>query len=231
MGFIKRSTRTTVRDAGLRKGRSSFDGVSDEQLEEHLAIARYGSFLLTDAIRPSFDLQVVPSAGWRPDCYEDDEAGIRVPVIIASQTRERLFDLFIDLLSPLGEQVDVVLETSHQSGGKTHQDLNREGIDLPILKSLLYDFEELLMNDGCTGIAILNPQIPLEVQFDEHKLLVLYGHELEAFEDILEEHRLPQSETIRFVTEGEHVHSSSEEYAAEFEEFRYRLGVDDEAYC
>lgn len=227
MGFLKRSTRTTVRDGGVKKGRSSFDGVTENALEEHLAIARYGSFLLTDAIRPSYDLQVVPSAGWRRDCYEDDEARVKVPVLLVSQTREKLFDLFIDLLSPLGDEVDVVLETSHKAEGRKHQDLTRENIDLPILKSLLYDFEDLLMNDGCTGLAVLNPHLPLEVQFDEHKLIVIYGHDLGEMESILDDHRLSHSDTIRFLTEGEHVHSSSEEYADQFSELRCRLGVDD----
>jgi hypothetical protein len=227
MGFIKKSSRANAREAGVKKGRSSFDGVSENQLEEHLAIGRYGSFRLTDAVRPSYDLQVVPSAGWRRDAYTDDVARVKVPVIIASQSREKLFELFIDLLGPLGEEVDVVLETSHQSQGKRHKDMHRENIDLPILKSILYDYEEMLMNDGCTGIAVLNPSIPLEVQFDEHKLLVLYGHELEVFEEILEEHRLPISDTIKFITEGEHVHSSSMEYAEQFDEMKYRIGVEE----
>lgn len=227
MGFLKKTSRSSTRDGGVRKGRSSFAGVSENQLEEHLAIARYGSFRLTEAVRPSYDLQVVPSAGWRHDAYTDDEARIKVPVIIAAQTREKLFELFIDLLSPLGDEVDVVLETSHQSAGKKHKDMHRENIDLPILKSILYDYEDMLMNDGCTGIAVLNPSIPLEVQFDEHKLLVLYGHELEAFEEILEDHRLSASDTIRFITEGEHVHSSNVEYGDLFSEMKYRIGVDD----
>ncbi len=227
MGFIKKSTRTNSRESGVKKERSSFDGVSENQLEEHLAIARYGSFRLTDAVRPSYDLQVVPSAGWRRDAYTDDEARVKVPVIIAAQTREKLFDLFIDLLNPLGDEVDVVLETSHQSQGKRHRDMHRENIDLPILKSILWDYEDLLMNDGCTGIAVLNPQIPLEVQFDEHKLLVLYGHDLEGFEEVLLEHDLYPSDTIRFITEGEHVHSSSLEYGDQFDEFKMRIGVEE----
>jgi hypothetical protein len=227
MGFLKRSSRTNARDGAVQKGRSSFDGVTEDELEEHLSVARYGSFLLTDAVRPSFDLQVVPSAGWRRDAFEDSEHRLKVPVIVAAQTRERLFDLFIELLSPLGEEVDVVLETSHKTEGRRHQDLTRESIDLPVLTSLLYDFEDLLLNDGCTGVAVLNPRIPLEVQFDEHKLLVLYGHDLEPFEAILAEHSLCESETIRFLSEGEHVHSSSEEYAEQFEELQFRMGVED----
>ena len=68
-----------------------------------------------------------------------------------------------------------MLETSHNRDTKGHADLYREHIDLPVLKSTLYDFEDLLLNDGCTGIAVLNPHVPQEVQFDEHKLLIVYG--------------------------------------------------------
>jgi hypothetical protein len=226
MGFLKRVIKTTFRDGFQARGHSSFENISENQLEQHLSIARYGSFLLTDAVRPSFNLEVVPSAGCRRDVYRDPETSIDVPVLMVAETREKLFDLFLDLLDPLGDEVDVVLETSHEADGGKHQDLYRENIDLPILKSTLYDFEDILLDDGCTGIAVLNPRIPMEVQFDEHKLLIMYGHDLEPFEEVLGERRVPYSDTIRFITEGEHVHSSSEEYAERFNELRYLLGVE-----
>ena len=228
MGFLKRLVKNTFRDGFPQKGQSSFEALSEAQLEEHLSVARYGSFLLTDAVRPAFDLQVVPSAGWRRDNYRDKETAIDVPVIMASETRERLFDLFISLLDPLGDQVDVVLETSHDTERGRHEDLYREQIDLPILKSILCDYEDLIMDDGCTGIAVLNPRVPMEIQFDEHKLLIMYGHDLTDFEDVLEENCLRSSNTLKFITEGEHVHSSTEEFAERFHELKMRLGVEGE---
>ena len=77
-----------------------------------------------------------------------------------------------------------MLETSHNRQQRGHVDLYREHIDLPVLKSILWDYEELLLNDGCIGIAVLNPDVPLEVQFDEHKLLIAYGHDLTPFEKV-----------------------------------------------
>ncbi len=85
---------------------------------------------------------------------------------------------------------------------------------------------DLLLNDGCTGVAVLNPRVPMEVQFDEHKLLIMYGHDLEPFKEVLREHRLHHSETLRFITEAEHIHSSTDEFHDQFGELRYRLGVD-----
>src|SRR5262249_40359038 len=150
-----------------------------------LSVERYGDFVLTGAIRPSYDLQVVPCAGYRHDAYQDDQSNTRVPVLMAAASHEHLFDLFMDMLDPMGPVVDVVLETSHTREGRGHTDLYREHIDLPVLKSTLWDYEDLLLNDGCTGIAVLNPGVPLEVQFDEHKLLIAYGNQLGEFEEVL----------------------------------------------
>lgn len=206
--------------------RSSFQNVSEEQLEAHLNVARYGSFVLTDAVRPSYDLQIIPSSGYRHDVYQDAETGIRIPVLMGAASRESVMDLFLDLLDPLGNEVDLVLETSHERTNG-HLDLYRENIDLPVLKSVLYDYEELLLNDGCLGIAVLNPRIPFEVQFDEHKLLIVYGKNLSQFESIFASYSVGCNEEIRFITEAEHVHSSTEEHFEQFQQMRYRLGIDD----
>lgn len=228
MSFLKRFLKNAYRDEPIRRERSSFQDLTEEQLETHLGISRYGSFVLTDAVRPSYDLQVVPSAGFRHDVYKDRESGVEIPVLMASASRETVIDLFVDMLDPLGTEVDVVLETSHEANGGGHRDLLREQIDLPVLKSILFDYEDLLLDDGCTGVAVLNPSIPLEVQFDEHKLLIMYGHDLADFEAVLGDHGIDCSETIKFITEAEHVHSSSDEFSRKFDELRFRLGIDED---
>jgi hypothetical protein len=227
MGFLKRFFKNVFRDGHPRTGRSSFENLSESQLEAHLRVSRYGDFVLTDAIRPSFDLQVVPQSGFRHDVYRDQESGVDIPVLMAAASRDNVLDLFLDLLEPLGDEVDVVLETSHERSGRGHDDLYREHIDLPVLKSLLYDFEDLLLDDGCTGIAVLNPNIPFEIQFDEHKLLIVYGQDLSEFEEILQGSRIKCREDLKFITEAEHVHSSSDEFSHRFEQLKYRLGLDD----
>ena len=192
-----------------------------------MSVARYGSFTLTDAVRPSYNLDVIPSAGYRHDHYQDKDSGTKIPVLMASVSRESLLDVFMDLLDPVGETVDVVLETSHEREFGNHTDLYREHIDMPVLKSTLYDFEDLLMDDGCSGIAILNPQRPVEVQLDEHKLIIIYGSETAEFEEVFLDHGIDCNDSMRFITEAEHVHSSSEEFVDRFDQLRYRLGIDD----
>ena len=195
-----------------------------------MSVSRYGSFLLSDAVRPSYDLDVIPSAGFRHDVYHDESSQQSVPVLMAAASKERLFDTFMELLDPLGPVVDVVLESSHHYPQKGHQDLYREHIDMPILQSILWDYEELLVNDGCTGIAILNPSLPQEVQFDEHKLMIVYGRELQQYEHLMVDAGLPCRDDMRFITEAEHVHSTNEDYIQQFEELKMRLGIDEMGY-
>ena len=226
MGFLQRMVKTNVREGRSPSASSSFRDLDDDALEAHLGIARYGQFILTEAVRPSYDLQIVPRAGYRFDTYVDEPTGVEIPVLMASASREQLFELFLDLLDPLGEQVDLVLEASHARAGRGHDDLYRERIDLPVLKSILYDHEEMLLDDGCLGIAALNPARPLEVQFDEHKLLIVYGRDLEEFEAILATHGLRRDDSLQFITEAEHVHSSRDEFERDVEELKLRLGVE-----
>jgi hypothetical protein len=226
MGFLKKFFRNALEENSARVTTSSFDALSESQLEAHLAVARYGSFTLTDAVRPAFDLDVVPSCGYRHDVYRDESSKQDVPVLMAAASRENLFDTFMELIEPLGAVVDVVLETSHQQATGRHNDLYREHIDMPILQSILWDFEDLLVDDGCTGIAVLNPAVPQEVQFDEHKLLVVYGKQLAEYERILDGASVPCREEMRFITEAEHVHSTNDEFIERFEELKMRLGID-----
>jgi len=206
---------------------NSFATLSKNELEAHLDVKAYGDFDLTEAVRPAFDLKIAPTQGYRHDVYIDDENESRVPVIMAAASRRQVFSTFIQLIEKLGPVVDVVLETSHDSESGEHKDLYREHIDMPVLTSLLWDYEDMLLNDGCTGIAVLNPSRPQEVQFDEHKLLIMYGSPLEQFEFVLEKNGISCQEDIRFISEAEHIHSSSEDYRQLFEEFRMRLGMDE----
>jgi len=231
MGFLKRILRNGVSDDTLREiSKGSFESLSDEELQTHMGINSYGVFDLTDAIRPSYDLQVVPRQGFRFDEYVDEATGTKTPVIMASATRHSLMDLFLELIEPLGAVVDVVLESSHKAQG-SHEDLYREHIDMPVLKSILLEFEDVLLNDGCTGIAVINPAKRQEVQLDEHKLLIMYGNPLARFQSVLIEGDVYPDKDIRFITEAEHVHSSSERMYDQFNVLRSRLGIDGEKFA
>ncbi|MBL6724138.1 MAG: hypothetical protein ISQ09_03510 [Rubripirellula sp.] len=225
MGFLKRILQSNLKgQESSRPARGSFETLSRDELNTHMNIRTYGAFDLTDAVRPSYDLQVVPKQGFRFDQHVDDTTGLKTPAIMASVTQHRLLDLFFELIDRLGPVVDVVLESSHRVQS-THQELYREHIDAAVLKSVLLEFEDLLLNDGCTGIAVINPQKRQEVQLDEHKLIIMYGRPLDEFVATLIEEDVYPDKNIRFITEAEHVHSSSEKMHHRFEILKNRLGI------
>jgi hypothetical protein len=199
--------------------------VHSKQLAAHLRVDQYGDFRLTDAIRPALDLQVLPREGFRLDVFRDPNSDVEIPVLAAAVSRERLFDVFLALLQPLGEVVDVVLETSHHTTDNEHHDLHREHIDRSVLMSYFCDYEDLLMNDGCTGVAVISAKGSAEVQFDEHKLLVIYSHDLERFEQILRQFQIPRDDDLKLISEGEHLHSTEERFGQSFEQLSLRLGT------
>jgi hypothetical protein len=194
-------------------------------LTEHVEQDRYGDFYLTAAIRPSPDLEVIPKAGYRVGVFRDRDSGQRVPMLVAAVSREQLFEVFQDLVQELGEVVDVILETSHEATGGTHEDRYRDGIDLPVLQSYFCDYEEVLLNDGCAGVAVMNEEGTREVQFDEHKLLIVYSDDLKPFIQVLKSHGIPRDDRLKIITEAEHLHSTHPDLRDQFEQFCCRLGV------
>jgi hypothetical protein len=194
-------------------------------LEAHLARRHYGPFTLTDAVRPGWQLDVVPRAGYRHDAWVDPRSGARLPALIAAVSSERLFETFLRLLEPLGDSLDVVLETTHDQGD-TRGEFAREGIERLVLESVLWDFEDLLLDDGCTGIAVMHPELQLEVQLDEHKLLVVYAQQRAPYERILAEQGVDRNDNIRFISQAEHLHTSHTRFARRFDEMVNRLGAE-----
>jgi len=205
-----------------------FDDLDEDALATHLCIDRYGSFQLTGAVRPSYDLKIRPEEGYRYDMYYDTEKNPHSPMIIAAATRSKLFELFMALLDSLGDEVDVALATSHdQKSSDEGTELFRYQIDLPVLKSALYDYEDLLINDGYTGMSVWNPSLTQEVQFDEHKLLFLYGKPLEAFERVLHAYDVNRKKEIKFITEAAHIHESSDAYRDQFHALALQLHTEE----
>jgi hypothetical protein len=217
------AARPTLRTVGLAQPTATRP--DDATLAAHLARRQYGRFTLTDAVRPGWQLDVVPQAGYRYDSWVDPHGAGRLSALAAAVSSEDLFETFIELLEPLGDTVDIVIESSHEeAAGRVER--TREGIERLVLESLLWDFEDLLLNDGCTGIAVLHPERSLEVQLDEHKLFVIYAESRLPFERLLRGRGLIRDDRMKFISQGEHLHTSHTRYARRFEELTARLGAE-----
>ncbi|MDR0327272.1 MAG: hypothetical protein LBI05_03140 [Planctomycetaceae bacterium] len=236
MGSLKRFYRNVLQNQVSFVSGTNEDRIHSLELESHLATVTYGNFTLTDAIRPSLDLTIIPEQGYKYDriklntgvaSFHQIRSRWFMPVLAASVSLEQLFETFLDLLDPLGETVNVVLETSHYYSGACRSSLYRAHIDLPILKSFLYDHEDLILNDGCTGISVFSSKLRAEVKFDEHKLILVYAKTLFPFEKILRRHNIPSNEFMPLLTDAEHVHITRDEYFQQFRSLQMTLGMDE----
>jgi hypothetical protein len=217
---------------GRRPGRKLSAQEAAKLAWPHRAPGR--SLRLTQAIRAAGKLDWPLREGYRIEVYKDPGLNLRMPVMTAAVSVDRLFATFIDLLQPLGEVVDFIVESSHDllpaQDGESPAPVawERTGIDLPVLSSILYDFEDLLLNDGCTGVAVLAPSREFEVHFDEHKLFYIYGPSLKPFEDVLRKHKIGREDDLLLLTESEHIHSTLDEYYDRLNDLRQTVGVEGE---
>jgi hypothetical protein len=237
MSTLKRFYRNILQNRISFVSGTHEDRIHALELESHLATTTYGNFTLTEAVRPSLALTIIPEQGYKYDrlrlgidnVTSFHRIGSRwlAPILVASVSLERLFETFLDLLHPLGNTVNIVLETSHSYSGAHRSGLRREYIDLPVLQSFLYDHEELLLNDGCAGVSVFAPNIRAEIKFDEHKLLYVYAKSLLPFEKILHRHGVFHKETMPLLTDAEHVHITRDEYVKRFKTLQTALGMDE----
>jgi hypothetical protein len=180
---------------------------------------------LPAAVRPANGVHWQPHEGYRVRVFRDRRTGIKLPMLTAAVDKERMFDAFYALIKPLGEEVHCVLESSHGLENDSHRDYRRNHIDAAVLKSYLCDHEEMLVNDGCTGVAVLAAGRPIEVQFDEHKIITVYAPDVSRFRKILKRMGLRKDRELTVVAEAEHLHFSTASYAEEFNQLAMQMGA------
>ena len=180
-----------------------------------------------DAVMPAAGYAVIAQEGYRTERYHNRQTGVSVPALVAAADRRQLLDVFLALLDPLGSVVDVYLESSHTNASATGRCLRRESIDVPVLASYLCDFEDCLLNDGCTAITIAGLRNTAEVQLDEHKHLIVYAWERKIFARIMKEFGLRRCDDLVLLFDVPHVHRTSPEFADQHHDLANCLGMTD----
>jgi hypothetical protein len=181
---------------------------------------------LPPAVRPAQGVCWEPHEGYRVRIFRDRRTGMKLPMLTAAVDQDRAFDAFLSLIDPLGEFVHCVLESSHGHDGDCHRDVRRNHIDTSVLKSYLCEYEDLITNDGCTGVAVLAVGKPIEVQFDEHKVLTIYAPDVTRFRRVLKRMGLKRDKQLTVVAEAEHLHFSTSNYAETFDRLAMQIAAE-----
>ena len=141
------------------------DSLSEADLEKVLLKNKFGNFELTEGVRIISD-DIIPEDGYLQ--HQPNESPMAQCGLCISVTRNKLWDLFVDLLETMKEtNLLVVLD-------KTTISLNRvvrAGIDRCVLQGILDEYRDLLIDDGCVGIAVAQRRKRKLLFFDDHKLI------------------------------------------------------------
>ena len=186
-------------------------------------------FILTDAVRPHFQKNggITPMEGYRRGIFTIPETGATIPVLCIAASREKVFNVFLDLLHQLPEELNIIVECTDDVGRITTY--VRRSIHRQFLETTLCEFEPALVNDGFTGIAIWPDEDPLrELQFDEHKELFVYNNDLHSFEQIVQTHGVPYLPILKLISEGGHSHQTHDGLHARIMKFIERIDAQHE---
>lgn len=207
----------------FHRERDPFESMSRKEYEQHIDRSVYGDFTLTNAVRPSPFL--TPKQGYKESLCRD-ACQRNIPVLIASITREQIFDIFQQLLTILPDTVDVHLQNGHDD--EDPYTLCNEEADLSIIQSTLWEPEhrELLIDDGSIGIAVVGPLDEYEIQFDDHKLLYAYGKKLGLFRRIFRKNDIPHIPTLPLIIDAPHIHSTPDNHEDAFTKLAVALHMD-----
>ena len=183
-------------------------------------------------------------AGFKMGVFDSDND----PSVVVMQTRELLFDTFMTLanevfahgkksLRNLRANIEGSrrfktqnIEARHGAITFNHDKFSVGMIELQIFLSLLYDFEELLADDGTTGVSIYVNNIGTELIFDEHKLIVVRSRDqflIERIAVFLKDEGVRQlDDKVALTSTCEHVHITHHKFVAMFTDLLRRTGVE-----
>jgi hypothetical protein len=125
----------------------------------------------------------------------------------------RLERFFTDALRCLPERVHAVLEIRRpdeaRGAAPDARETDRWASELVPLDDVLrvaskYAFQ--LLHDGTVGFGAYDPDSPLEVFLDDHKLVSLFSAEVEPFAPLLETFGVPQVDQIASILDVDHEH-------------------------
>lgn len=177
------------------------------------------------AVQPAAGVQFQAESGYRPERYKPIKGLPGVPTLAIAADRNIVFPLFTALLEPLGGTVDLILESSHFRENGKHRDYKRRGLGVGAVCCYLNEFDDMLADDGCTGVAVMSGTRPAEVQFDEHKSIVVYAADRRPFREVLHRFGLARHDELVLISEVKHIHRTTYEFADMFRDLARRFGM------
>jgi len=174
-----------------------------EILEHYGRKSIFGNFRYPPALRPDIRVPFLPREGFvvTPSRKGDNDKEYTIEIAVDAG---RLIEVFLGLVSLLGDNLSMVLEEVKESGKpKVYQN---DRVEKVIAISRLIDFEDACIGDGFTGVGFFSEENEQEVFLDEHKLIYVYAASTPVFTDALERFGFSRKADLIFIRERAHFH-------------------------
>lgn len=163
----------------------------------------------------------------RKDYESQKTKNLRLPTLIISTTKQKLFTTFVELCSAMPEVVSACVSVTNET-----RDISehwRLDIDIAVALSVIEEHRDLLVENGCLGISLMSTDPIYEVHFDEHKTICVY-HQEEGFlartQSIAHEMGIHYDGNLRTVIDAAHYHRSDEYHAGQTATLIRELGAE-----
>jgi hypothetical protein len=198
--------------------------ITGEMIQEAMNNRTFGDFTLTPAVVFFKDGDMVPSEGFKIE-QQVMPGGYSYSRIVVSVSAEKVLDIFDEFVALLGDTCGVVMEDFRTDNGD-HIDHFAYYKDTFIVRSILLDFEDLLLNDGFVGLAIWNEAVPAEVQLTRHKIIQVFARDTSPFQQVLAAFDIEENPELRFFFEHFYLLVSTEAGDSAVETLKDRLCID-----
>ena len=100
-------------------------------------------------------------------------------------------------------------------------------MDTSVAASIFTEFDDLLLNDGCTCVALANYRRMAELHLDNHKLVVFYGWKKTKDQVLqtLARFGIPENKSLEPICDAEHIHSTTAEFKQQFDQLVARMSA------
>lgn len=198
--------------------------ITDEMIQDAMKNRTFGSFTLTPAVVFFKDGDVIPSEGYKIDKQVLPNGRTQFRMLI-SASAEDLLDIFDDFITLLGESCSVVVEDFRTNAGD-HVDYFAYYKETFIVRSILLDFDDFLLNDGFFGLAIWSEAAQAEVQLTMHKVIQVFARDIVPFQHGLAGYGIEEDPELRFFFEDFYMLVSTEAGDSAVEALKDRLCID-----
>lgn len=198
--------------------------ITEEMIQEAMKNRTIGDFTLTPAVVFFKDGDVIPSRGYKIEKEAMSNGQIRSRMLV-SASAEDVLDIFDDFIALLGESCSVVVEDFRTNNGD-HVDHFAHHKETFIVRSILLDFDEFLLNDGFVGLAIWSEMAQAEVQLTMHKIIQVFARDTIPFQQVLTGYGINEDPELRFFFEDFYMLVSTEAGDAAVEALKDRLCLD-----